>query len=169
MEGLEGAKRAVDAVRYAPMGHRGAAGGSRAARFGTVSWDDHVKQSNEEIILSVMCEDELGISEMEQIAALDGIDLVAIGPTDFSEYMGIRDPSDPRLRAKLNELADGVKRIGKAKLQFPTGHPAMPLSAPELVELGAGYTHVAPAPPAVLLRDMRERVRDIHQSIGREG
>ncbi len=166
--GLEGAKRAVDAVRYAPTGHRGAAGGSRAARFGSVSWEDHVKRSNAEVLLSVMCEDEQGISEMEQIAALDGIDLVAIGPTDFSEYMGIRDPSDPRLRAKLNELADGVKKIGKAKLQFPTGHPAMPLSAAELVELGAGYTHVAPAPPAVLLRAMRERVQDIHQSIGRE-
>jgi 2-keto-3-deoxy-L-rhamnonate aldolase RhmA len=150
--GLEGAKRAVDAVRYAPMGHRGAAGGSRAARFGSVSWEDHLTQSNEEILLSVMCEDEKGISEMEQIAALDGIDLVAIGPTDFSEYMGIRDPSDPRLRARLNELAAGVQNVGKAKLQFPTGHPAMPLSAPELVELGAGYTHVAPAPPAVLLR-----------------
>ena len=168
VEGLEGAKRAVDAVRYAPMGHRGAAGGSRAARFGAVPWEEHVKQSNEEIILSVMCEDELGISEMEQIAALDGIDLVAIGPTDFSEYMGIRDPSDPRLLAKLKELADGVKKTGKAKLQFPTSHPAMPLSAPELVQLGVGYTHVAPAPPAVLLRAMRERVRDIHQSIGRD-
>ena len=165
--GLEGAKRAVDAVRYAPMGHRGAAGGSRAARFGSVPWEEHLRQSNEEILLSVMCEDEKGISEMEQIAALDGIDLVAIGPTDFSEYMGIRDPSDPRLRTRLNELAAGVKRIGKAKLQFPTGHPAMPLSAAELVELGAGYTHVAPAPPAVLLRAMRQQVQDIHQSIGR--
>ena len=167
VEGLEGAKRAVEAVRYPPMGHRGAAGGSRAARYGAVSWHDHVKQSNEEVLLSVMCEDEKGISQMEQIAALDGIDLVAIGPTDFSEYMGIRDPLDPRLRTKLNELAAEVKNVGKAKLQFPTGHPALPLSAPELVELGAGYTHVAPAPPAVLLRAMRERVQDIHQSIGR--
>ena len=155
-------------MRYAPMGHRGAAGGSRAARFGAVPWEEHIKQSNEEIILSVMCEDELGISQMEQIAALDGIDLVAIGPTDFSEYMGIRDPTDPRLRTKLKELADGVRKIGKAKLQFPTGHPAMPLSAAELVELGAGYTHVAPAPPAVLLRAMRERVQAIHKAIGRD-
>jgi len=167
VDGLEGAQRAVDAVRYAPMGHRGAAGGSRAARFGSVPWEDHVRTSNDEILLSVMCEDEKGISEMGQIAALDGIDLVAIGPTDFSEYMGIRDPADPRLRAKLNELAENVRDIGKAKLQFPTGHPAMPLGALELVGLGVGYTHVAPAPPAVLLKAMRDRVQDIHRSIGR--
>ena len=159
--------RAVDAVRYPPLGQRGAAGGTRAARFGAVPWEEHVQQSNDEILLSVMCEDERGISDMEQIAALPGVDLVAIGPTDFSEYMGIRDPSDPRLRHKLNELAEVVKYIGKAKLQFPTGHQALPLTAQELVELGAGYTHVAPSPPAILLRDMRDRVRDIHQAIGR--
>ena len=36
IEGLEGAKRAVDAVRYPPLGDRGGAGGTRAARFGAV-------------------------------------------------------------------------------------------------------------------------------------
>ena len=49
IDGLEGAKRAVDAVRYAPMGHRGGAGGTRAARFGTVSWDEphpHVQREH---------------------------------------------------------------------------------------------------------------------------
>ena len=39
VDGLEGAKRAVEAVRYAPLGHRGGAAGTRATRFGSVSWD----------------------------------------------------------------------------------------------------------------------------------
>ena len=167
VEGLEGAKRAVEAVRYPPMGHRGAAGGSRAARYGAVSWDDHVKQSNEEILLSVMCEDEKGISEMEQIAGLDGIDLVAIGPTDFSEYMGIRNPSDPRLKIRLKELADQVRAIGKARLAVTMDHAAMPLTAQELLDLGVGYSHVAPAPSAVLLRSMKARVQNIPTAAGR--
>ena len=106
----------MDAVRYAPMGHRGGAGGTRAARFGTVSWDEHTRTSNENIILSVMTEDERGISEIGQIAALPGIDLVSIGPTDFSEYMGIRDPQSPVIRARLEELAAEVKAAGGAKL-----------------------------------------------------
>jgi 2-keto-3-deoxy-L-rhamnonate aldolase RhmA len=166
--GLEGAKKAVEAVRYPPMGHRGAAGGSRSARFGTVAWEEHVRTSNSEIMLSVMTEDEAGIRDIAKIAALDGVDLVSIGPSDFSEYMGIRgSPGDPRLRAKLKELADQVKRIGKAKLAFPMNHPAMPLDAPALLELGVGYTHVAPAPPAVLLRSMRERVQNVHKATGR--
>ena len=57
VDGLEGAKRAVDAVRYPPVGLRGGAGATRAARFGSVEWGDHVRTSNEEILLSVMTED----------------------------------------------------------------------------------------------------------------
>ena len=167
VEGVEGAKRAVDAVRYPPMGHRGAASGSRAARFGTVSWEDHIRQSNEEVLLSVMAEDAKGIDDIGRIAALDGIDLVAIGPTDFSEYMGIRDPSDPRLKAKLKELADQVKQAGNAKLAVTMNHASMPLTAQELLELGVGYSHVAPPPTSILLAAMRQSVQNIHQATGR--
>ena len=166
VDGLEGAQRAVDAVRYAPLGHRGGAAGTRAARFGTIGWDEHCRQSNAEILLSVMTEDERGVNDIEAIAALEGIDLVSIGPTDFSEYMGIRDPASPELRAKLTDLADRIKKIGKAKMQFPMNHAALPLGPQELTELGVGYTHVAPAPPAVLLRSLRERMASIRAELG---
>ena len=167
VDGVEGAKRAIDAVRYAPMGDRGGAGGSRAARFGTVPWTEHVRQSNEEIVLSVMAEDDKAINEIEQIAALDGVDIVALGPTDLSQTLGVTDPADPRLRAKVNEIAERVKGIGKAKLSIPMNHPALPLTPQDLMELGAGYTHVAPPPPALLLRSMSERVKNIHEALSR--
>ncbi len=166
VDGLEGAKRAVDAVRYGPQGHRGGAGGTRATRYGTVSWEDHVQQSNEQILLSVMTEDEAGIADIEKIAALDGVDLVSIGPTDFSEYMGIRDPSSPVLREKIKELAGQIKGIGKAKMQFPMNHAALPMGPQELLDLGVGYTHVSPPPPAVLLRSLRDRLTSIRHEIG---
>jgi 2-keto-3-deoxy-L-rhamnonate aldolase RhmA len=166
VDGLEGAQRAVEAVRYGPLGHRGGAGGTRATRFGTVSWEDHVQQSNDQILLSVMTEDERGIADIEKIAGLEGIDLVSIGPTDFSEYMGIRDPSSPELRARIKELAGQIKGIGKAKMQFPMNHAALPMGPTELLELGVGYTHVSPPPTAVLLRSLRERLSDIRRQVG---
>ena len=165
IDGVAGARRAVDAVRYAPLGHRGGAGGTRAARYGAVSWDEHTRTSNENIILSVMTEDEKGISEIGQIAQLPGIDLVAIGPTDFSEYMGIRAPQSPVIRNRLTELASEVKAAGGAKLSIPMNHPAYPLSAQELLELGVGYTHVAPPPPALLLRSLQERIASIRAEL----
>ena len=167
VDGLEGAKRAVDAVRYPPLGERGGAGGTRAARFGSVPWNEHVRQSNDEIILSVMTEDDKGINDVEAIAALDGVDLVSIGPTDLSQALGVTDPVDSRLRDKVNEIAAQVKAIGKAKLQIPMNHAALPLDARDLMELGVGYTHVAPAPPAILMKQFMDSVSEIHEAVGR--
>ena len=167
IEGLEGAKRAVDAVRYPPLGDRGGAGGTRAARFGSVPWNEHVQQSNNEIVLSVMTEDDKGINDVEAIAALDGVDLVSIGPTDLSQTLGVTDPADPRLRDKVNEIAEQVKSIGKAKLQIPMGHAALPLTPQDLLDLGVGYTHVAPAPPAILMKQFIDSVGEIHKAVGR--
>ena len=166
VDGLEGAKRAVEAVRYAPLGHRGGAAGTRAARFGSIGWDDHIQQSNQQVLLSVMTEDERGINDIEQIAALEGIDLVSIGPTDFSEYMGIRDPGSQVLRDEIKKLADKIKGIGKAKMQIPMNHAALPLGPRELLDLGVGYAHVAPPPTAVLMRSLRDRLQSIRQEIG---
>src|ERR671934_2188025 len=115
IEGLEGARRAVAAVRYPPLGARGAAGSTRAAGYGAVPWQEHVRTSNEEILLIVMTEDLQGIKEIDAIAALDGVDLISLGPTDLSAALGITDPNDPRLRQTVEELVAKVNRIGKAK------------------------------------------------------
>ena len=167
VDGVEGAKRAVAAVRYAPLGDRGGAAGTRAARYGTVSWRDHMRESNEQIILSVMTEDENAIDQVEEIAAVEGVDLVAVGPTDLSQTLGASGPDDPRLRAKVEEIAARVSGVGKAKLQFPMDHAAFPLSPKELLDLGVGYSHVAPPPPAILLKALREGVRRAHEATGR--
>ena len=70
VNGVEGARQAIDAVRYPPMGHRGAAGGSRAAGYGSVPWQQHMARSNREIFLAVMIEDQKAIDELNDIAAL---------------------------------------------------------------------------------------------------
>ena len=106
VDGVEGARKAVDAVRYAPMGQRGGAGSTRAAGYGSVPWREHVETSNQEVMLSLMLEDEKGLDDAEQIAAMEGVDLVALGPTGLSETLGVTDPKDPRLSP--NPPKDGV-------------------------------------------------------------
>jgi 2-keto-3-deoxy-L-rhamnonate aldolase RhmA len=167
VDGIEGAKAAVDAVRYPPLGHRGGAGSTRAAAFGTVPWNEHVRQSNEQIVLSVMTEDVKALDQVAEIAALDGIDLVSIGPTDLSQALGSTGPSDPRPRQKVEEIAAQLKRIGKAKLQFPIDHPAVPLTPEDLMKLGVGYTHVYPGPETLLLRSMTQSAARVKKAVGR--
>ena len=162
VDGVEGARKAVDAVRYAPLGARGGAGNTRAAQYGAVPWREHVQSSNNEILLSVMAEDEKAISEVEAIASLDGVDVVGLGPTDLSEFLGVTGPQDPRLRRKVDEIASVVRKVGKAKLSIPVNHAALPQTARDLMDLGAGYTHVGPPPTTVVmnaLRDSAKRIR----------
>jgi 2-keto-3-deoxy-L-rhamnonate aldolase RhmA len=166
VDGVEGAKRAVEAVRYPPLGARGGAGSTRAARFGAIPYEEHVRDSNREVLLSVMAEDDRAISEVGRIAALDGVDLVAVGPTDLSHALGVHDPSDPRLREKVEEIAAAIRSEGKAKLALPLGHPALPLGPKDLLELGVGYANVAPSPAQTLLNAMSDRVRSIRQEAG---
>jgi 2-keto-3-deoxy-L-rhamnonate aldolase RhmA len=166
IEGLAGAKRAVAAVRYPPLGSRGAAGTTRAAGYGAIPWRDHVRTSNDEVLLIVMTEDLQGITDIEAIAALDGVDLISLGPTDLSAALGITDPSDPRLRQTVEELVRKVNRIGKAKVYLPVYHAALYLTPKDLLQLGVNYTSVAPPPPTIVLNALRESARRIREETG---
>jgi 2-keto-3-deoxy-L-rhamnonate aldolase RhmA len=169
IEGLEGARRAVAAVRYPPLGARGAAGTTRAAGYGAIPGREHVRTSNEEILLVVMTEDLHGIHEIEAIAALDGVDLISLGPTDLSAALGITDPSDPRLRQTVEELVRKVNRIGKAKVYLPVYHAAFYLTPKELLQLGVHYTSVAPPPPTIVLNALRESAKRIRDETAQQG
>ncbi len=166
VSGAEDAKRAVAAVRYPPIGERGAAGSTRAAGYGSVPWNEHVRTSNEEILLIVMTEDLHGISEIEAIAALDGVDLISLAPTDLSMALGITDPSDPQLRQTIEELVEKVRRVNKAKVYVPVYHPAFYLTPKDLLQLGVNYTSVAPPPPTIVLKALRESAQRIRDEIG---
>lgn len=166
--GAEGAKRAVQAVRYPPVGERGGAGSTRAAGYGSTPWTEHMRTSNEEILLIVMTEDQRGLGEIEQIAAVDGVDIISLGPTDISAALGINDPTDPRLKSTFQELAAKVKAVGKAKVYIPVNHAALNFSPSDLLEMGVNYTSVAPAPPTIVLNSLRQSAQNIREQAGRK-
>ena len=78
------AREAVKAVRYPPEGDRGMAAGSRAADFGKIPLLDHMAKSNREILLACMIEDMEAVERIDEIAAVAGVDLLAVGPSDLS-------------------------------------------------------------------------------------
>jgi len=163
IEGVEGAKRAVAAVRYPPVGERGGAGSTRAAGYGAVPWTEHMETSNDEILLIVMTEDKRGLDEIEEIAAIDGVDVISLGPTDISPALGMTDPNDPRLRQTFVDLAARVNAVGKAKVYIPVNHSALRLSPQELLSMGVNYTSVAPAPPTIVLNSLKESAARIRE------
>ena len=167
IEGVEGTRRAVAAVRYPPVGERGGAGSTRAAGYGAVPWVEHMETSNEEILLIIMTEDKRGLDELEEIAAVDGVDVISLGPTDISTALGMTDPNDPRLRQTFVDLANRINAVGKAKVYIPVNHSSLRLTPQELLSMGVNYTSVAPAPQTIVLNSLRESAARIREESAR--
>jgi len=106
------AKQAVAACKYTPEGVRGMAAMSRASRFGTTK--DHFKVANASVGVIVQVETPQAMACIEEIAAVQGVDSIFMGPGDLSGAMGhVGDLMHPEVVALM---ADGVRRchrVGK--------------------------------------------------------
>ena len=151
----------MQAVRYAPLGDRGMAGASRASDYGKIPIAEHMEQSNREITLAVMIEDLPAVDEIDAIAATEGIDIVAVGPSDMSRALGVAGTADhPKLVAVIERVGEAVRKGGVARLALPMNHPTFPRNAVQLSELGVGYTNCAPAPEVRMLKSMQAQVAE---------
>ena len=157
---------AVKAVRYAPLGERGMAGASRAARYGTVPLGEHLATSNAEVLLTLMVEDRSALRQVAEIAAIPGVDLIAIGPGDLSAALGVSDPRDPRLRETIEEIAATLKTVGKARMAFPMGLAAYPVTVTQLRVMGVAYSNCYPGDLARLLQSYRNQVQQLQTELG---
>ena len=151
----------MKAVRYAPLGERGMAGASRASDYGKIPLKEHIERSNREITLAVMIEDLPAVADIDAIAATEGIDIVAVGPSDMSRALGVSGtPDHPKLVEVVHRVADAVRKGGVARLALPMNHAALPRNAAQLKELGCGYCNCAPSPEVRMLKSMQAQVAD---------
>ena len=86
VQSADEAARAVAAVRYPPRGVRGVASTHRANRYGRV--DDYFARADDEMCVLVQLETRASVDALEEIAAVDGVDGVFIGPSDLSASLG---------------------------------------------------------------------------------
>ncbi|MEZ5647527.1 MAG: aldolase/citrate lyase family protein [Alphaproteobacteria bacterium] len=105
---IEEAKQAVAATRYPPRGIRGVAGMNRAGRFGTIT--DYVHKAASELCVILQLETPAAVALLPQIAALDGVDAIFIGPADLSANMGLLGKvMDPQVQEALAAAAQVAK------------------------------------------------------------
>lgn len=84
VETADDARRMVDALRFPPIGHRGVGGVFTQLRYEPVSIADGVEVLNRSTLLTVMLETPEAIGRADEIAAVDGIDVVMIGTNDLA-------------------------------------------------------------------------------------
>jgi 4-hydroxy-2-oxoheptanedioate aldolase len=112
IQSAEEARAAVAAVRYAPRGMRGVAGLTRASRFGAVA--DYARRADAEICLILQVETALALTRIEEIAAIDGVDGLFIGPADLAASMGHPgEPAHPDVTAAIRDAVHRITAAGK--------------------------------------------------------
>jgi 4-hydroxy-2-oxoheptanedioate aldolase len=84
----EDARRAVAAMRYQPGGERGVARMNRACGFGT-AFDSYFAAADSSLLTVLQIETKLSLDNIDSIAAIDGVDVLFIGPVDLSRDLGI--------------------------------------------------------------------------------
>lgn len=112
IETPEEAEAAVRATRYPPEGIRGVAGSTRASRYGMVP--DYLAKANSEICVLVQIETAQALGRLEEIAAVEGVDGVFIGPSDLSASMGhLGNPGHPDVQDAIRAAAGRIAAAGK--------------------------------------------------------
>ncbi|HVY30103.1 MAG TPA: 2-dehydro-3-deoxyglucarate aldolase [Polyangiaceae bacterium] len=145
IESVEQAERAVAATRYPPQGTRGVGVNHRSNKFGFNT--DYFKTINDSICVTVQIESKAGVEAAADIAAVDGVDALFIGPSDLSAAYGVMlQPNHPEVQAAIQKILDGAKKHGKA-----CGILA-PAEADARKYLEMGMTYVAVGGDSGLLR-----------------
>jgi len=162
VETAEFAKQLVAATRYPPEGVRGVASMlARAARWNGIP--NYLRTANDQICLLVQVESRRGLDNLEEIAAVPGVDGVFIGPSDLAADLGhLGELRAPELLSSIDDAIKRIRAAGKA--------PGILESDPEMARryMSLGCTFVAVGLDAALLchagralaEQFKGRVRD---------
>jgi 2-dehydro-3-deoxyglucarate aldolase/4-hydroxy-2-oxoheptanedioate aldolase len=138
LESAAEAREAVSFLRYPPAGVRGVALRTRGAGMGSVAHGE-VHQINERILGIVQIESVGALREADQIAAIDGVDVLFVGPADLTHSLGVpgRFDDETYLNA-LKAVVDACAAHGKAAgiLVYDLG------VVPGLLELGYRFVGI---------------------------
>ena len=117
VETAKEARAIVRLAKYPPIGNRGISGQgphtgykSHGARHAT----EYAPWANENIIICPSIESLEGLENVEEIAAVEGIDMIAYGHSDLSAQLGVHlDLEHPTFKAAVRRIAAACNAHGK--------------------------------------------------------
>jgi 4-hydroxy-2-oxoheptanedioate aldolase len=104
---------AVAATRYPPNGIRGVGSAlARASRWNRIS--DYLVTADRTVSLTVQVESVAGLAQLGEIADVDGVDAVFIGPADLAASMGkLGQPEHPDIVSTIETALATIVKHGK--------------------------------------------------------
>ncbi len=115
----EAARRVIQEAKYHPLGRRGLATTARAGDYGTVDIADYCRRANEQSLVIVQIENLGAADRSAVIAAVDGVDMLLVGPRDMSQSAG--DPGNvthPEVAGAMQRVAEAARSAGKIASTF---------------------------------------------------
>jgi 4-hydroxy-2-oxoheptanedioate aldolase len=138
VQSAQEARSAVSGMRYAPEGVRGVSATTRATRFGRVK--NYAKLATQELCLLVQIETQAALDVLEEIAAVDGVDGVFIGPADLAASLGhAGEPGHPEVKAAIEAAINRIRACHKPAGILTTDTEF----AKRAIELGTTFTGIA--------------------------
>ncbi|NQT33353.1 MAG: aldolase [Candidatus Omnitrophica bacterium] len=129
------AEKVVKSAKYYPEGERGLSPFTRAGGYG-LKTEGYTDRANKETMVILNIEGKEGVSNIEEIATLPGIDVIFVGPYDLSQSLGIPgEVRDKKVLDAIKTCADVAAKNGIACGSFACDRAYLEL----LIECGVKY------------------------------
>ena len=135
---VEEAKEIIRMTRFHPIGRRPVDGGNADAKYCMVNTHDYTVQANEQRFVILQIEDPEAMEQIDEIAALEGFDMLFFGPADYSHAIGLPGQTDhPLVVEGFRKVAEAAKKHGK----FAGTVAGMP-NAAERIAMGYQFLNI---------------------------
>jgi 4-hydroxy-2-oxoheptanedioate aldolase len=145
------AKEAVAAMRYAPEGLRGLAGG-RTFDYGQgTPMAERVPKINERVLSMIQFEHIDALQRLDEILAIPGLDVLVVGPTDLGQSMGYAGQQGrPEVEQVIQQAVDAARAKGVAVATVAVDAEGVNR------RLAQGFQMVVANAPGLLMRASKE-------------
>ncbi len=114
IQNTEEARAAIDYMYYPPIGKRGFAKMTRATRFGK-EFDEYYELAKNGLLGIIQIETLESLKHLDEIASLDGVDVLFLGPADLSLALGVFGQWDhPLYQEAVKAVGLAAQKAGKA-------------------------------------------------------
>jgi 4-hydroxy-2-oxoheptanedioate aldolase len=101
-------------TRFYPVGRRPLDGGNADGAYCGIPVDQYIAEANRERMVIVQIEDPEAMEELDDIASVEGIDMLFYGPGDYSHALGVAGQMDhPEVQAGFTRVAEAARKHGK--------------------------------------------------------
>ena len=122
LDSAAGAEEFVKWCSFAPRGERGLNSSGFDARYTFKPLVEFAREANDEHFVLIQIETLGALREVDQIAAIDGVDMLFLGPADMSQALGhIGQPNHETVWEAIDAISKACRKHGKSWGTVPAG------------------------------------------------